>query len=329
MTAVKPVKGRVPKGDPALLNRVAWTSRWASRDKSESYAKAALKTIGDKPQKAMRSAYGHALLTLAWQSKWRGDFDAALQQSLDAEAYLSEAKHPAARAHIYSILGVLHYSRSRLDLAASSVERGLILADPDDHTEAYIDLLTTKATVQRYRGDRSRSGLTLGRARDLATGAELARVEHNIARGMMADDVAVKGLQHAKTSLELCAQYNNRVVIPYAHEVIGACYVVLEDFEQAEAAFTSGLDLAIEDNDFRAQCQIIHRHAALEYAQKNLERARDLNRFGAQIAKEMDYHLWGRDFALALATIYEQLGDLRKSVDAHKCAWGFEKQRRT
>ncbi|MBT8460612.1 MAG: hypothetical protein KJN60_13160 [Boseongicola sp.] len=329
MTVQGKVKGKLPKGDPALLNRVAWNSRWSSREKSETYAKAALRTIGKRPAPDSRTAFGYALLTLAWQAKWRGDFDSSMTHSLEAETYLSEAKHPGARAHIYSILGVLHYSRSRLDLAASSVERGLTLADPDAHTEAYIDLLTTKATVQRYRGDRPRSGLTLGRARDLATGAELARVEHNIARGMMADDVALSGLKHAKVSLELCLEHNNRVVIPYAQEVIGACCVALEDFGQAEAAFTSGLDLAIEDNDFRAQCQIIHRHAALEYAQKKLERARDLNRFGAQIAKEMNYHLWGRDFALDLAKIYEELGDLRKSVDAHKCAWGFEKQRRT
>ena len=329
MTVAQALMTSPPSGDPALLNRVAWKCRWASRDKSDAYAKAALRTIGSRPPPHLKSAFGYALLTLAWQAKWRGEFDKAMRRALDAESYLPEAKHPEARAHIYSILGVLHYSRNRLDLAASSVERGLGLVDPDEHTEAYIDLLTTKATVQRYRGDRSRSGLTLGRARDLATRAELARVEHNVARGLMADDAADKGLKHAQVALALCQEHDNRVVLPYAQEVIGACFVVVEDFEKAEAAFSNGLDLAIEDNDFRAQCQIIHRHASLEYARKDLERARDLNRFGAQIAKEMNYHLWGRDFAFALATIYEELGDLRQAVDAHKCAWRFERQRRT
>jgi len=249
--------------------------------------------------------------------------------SLEAETLLSETHHPEARAHIYSILGVLHYSRNRLDLAASSADRGLSLARPDEHLEAYIDLLTTKATIQRYKGDRSRSGLTLGRARDLAEGADLARVEHNIARGMMSDDVVEKGLKHAQSALDLCEEHSNRVVVPYAQEVIGACFVGLGEWANANAAFTAGLDIAIEDHDFRAQCQIIHRHAALEHAQKNLERARDLNRFGAQIATEMKYHLWGRDFALALAGVYEELGDLKNSVAAHKRAWRFEKARRT
>ncbi|MBT8413070.1 MAG: hypothetical protein KJO30_01970 [Boseongicola sp.] len=329
MTWSLPHSDAVAKGDPALLNRLAWRSRWSSREKSEAYAKAALKTAVATDTDSMKAPRGYAHLTLAWQTKWRGDFDASMAHSLDCETYLSETHHPECRGHIYSILGVLHYSRNRLDLAANSVERGLDLIDPDDHLEAYIDLLTTKATVQRYKGDSARSGLTLSRARDVATGAELARVEHNIARSMMRDDDVLKGIGHAETSLELCEKHANRVIVPYTLEVLGAFHVALGDFTKAEEAFSDGLDVAIKDRDFRAQCQIIHRHAALEHARNDLERARDLNRFGAQISKDMNYHLWSRDFALALAGVYEDLGDLRKSVDAHKRAWRFEKARRT
>ncbi|SMX24811.1 hypothetical protein BOA8489_02940 [Boseongicola aestuarii] len=319
----------LPQGDPALLNRVAWRCRWSSREKSEAYAKAALRTACEAPGETMKVPRGFAYLTLAWQAKWRGEIDASMAYCLDCENCLSEIHHPESRAHGYSILGVLHYSRNRLDLAASAVKRGLGLVNPDEHIEAYIDLLTTRATIQRYKGDSARSGLTLGLARDLATGQELARVEHNIARGMMRDDVVEKGLQHAKTSLELCHKHANRVVLPYAQEVLGACQMALGDFTAAENAFTDGLGIAIEDRDFRAQCQIIQRHAALEHARHDLERARDLNRFGAQIAKEMGYDLWSRDFALALAGVYEDLGDFRKSLDEHKRAWRFEKARRT
>lgn len=319
----------LPQGDPALLNRVAWRCRWSCRDKSETYAKAALKTASETKSDKMKAPRGYAYLTLAWQAKWRGDFDTSMAHSLECENYLSETRYPECRGHIYSILGVLHYSRNRLDLAANSVDRGLSLIEPEDHREAYIDLLTTKATVQRYKGDSARSGLTLARARDVAFGAELARVEHNIARGLMCDDMVLKGIEHAETSLELCEKHDNRVIVPYTLEVLGAFHVAHGDFSKAEKAFSDGLDVAIKDRDFRAQCQIIQRHAGLEHARNDLERACDLNRFGAQIAKEMNYDLWSRDFALALAGVYEDLGDLRKSVDEHKRAWRFEKARRT
>lgn len=319
----------LPRGDPALLNSVAWKSRWASRSKSETFARAALDQIGNAPSAALKVARGYALVTLAWQAKWCGEFDVALELGLEAESLLPEKQHACARAHVYSILGVIHYSRNRLDLATCAVERGMRIVEPDVDAEAYLDLLTTKATIQRYRGDRSRAGLTLGRARELATGADLARVEHNIARWMLDDEAAETGLKHAEIALELCERHSNRVVLPYAYEVLGACQVEMESYNSAEVAFKSGLEIAIEDGDFRAQCQIINRYAALEYAQNNLDRARDLNRYGAEIATQMKYHLWGREFALSLAQVHEDLGDLKKALAAHKRAWRFEKERRT
>ncbi len=319
----------LPRGDPALLNSVAWRSRWASRHKSETYARAALKQIGDNPTAALAAARGYALVTLAWQAKWRGDFDTSLTLGLEAETLLPERDHADARAHTYSILAVLYYSRNRLDLASSAVERGMRIAEPDLHREAYVDLLATKASIERFKGSRSRAGLTLGRARDMAQGADLARIEHNIARWMRDDNAAAKGIKHSEIAIDLCARHANRVVLPYAHEILGACLVAQKDYDRAERAFSAGLDIAIADRDFRAQCQIIQHHAALEHARRNLERARDLNLYGAEIAAQMQYPLWERDFALALAQVYEELGDLQCSLSAHKRAWRFEKTRRT
>ena len=319
----------LPKGDPALLNFVAWSSRWSSRQKSETYAKAALACSGDCPTNRLSAPRGYALVTLAWQSKWRGDFDASLQGCVEAESCLPEADHQDARAHTYSVLGVLYYSRNRLDLATCATDRGFSIAHPDKNASAYVDLLATRATIQSYKGDRSRAGLTLGRARDMAYGVELARIEHNVARWLLNDGSAEKGLKHAETSLELCVRHNNRVILPYAQEVLGACKVAVGELKEAEDAFVAGLDLAIEDDDFRAQCQIISRYAQLESARDNLERARDLNRYGAEIAAKMCYPLWERDFALALADIHEKLGDFKKALASHKRAWQFEKERRS
>ena len=114
---------------------------------------------------------------------------------------LTESSHPEARAFFYFTLGVLHDSRNLLDLATCATERGIGLAGPECDREAYFDLLTTKVVIQRYKGDRSRAGLTIGRARVLSKVAELARVEHNIARLMLADDEVKK----SGKSSQICA----------------------------------------------------------------------------------------------------------------------------
>ncbi len=115
-----------------------------------------------------------------------------MEHSLEAETLLTESSHPEARAFVYFTLGVRHDSRNRLDLATCATEHGIGLAGPDSDPEAYVNLLTAKAVIQRYKGDRSRAGLTIGRVRVLSKDAELSRVEHNIARWMLADDEVKK-----------------------------------------------------------------------------------------------------------------------------------------
>jgi hypothetical protein len=115
-----------------------------------------------------------------------------MKHSLEAETLLTESSHPEARAFVYFTLGVRHDSRNRLDLATCATEHGIGLAGPDSDPEAYVNLLTAKAVIQRYKGDRSRAGLTIGRVRVLSKDAELSRVEHNIARWMLADDEVKK-----------------------------------------------------------------------------------------------------------------------------------------
>ena len=71
-----------------------------------------------------------------------------LDIDVKAEKFLEEKKHPAVRAQNYSFLGVLHYSRNRLDLANCATERGFRLVGHAKAPDAFIDLLTTRATIQ-------------------------------------------------------------------------------------------------------------------------------------------------------------------------------------
>jgi hypothetical protein len=77
-------------------------------------------------------------------------------------------------------------------LRTCATEHGIGLAGPDSDPEADVNLLAAKAVIQRYKGDRSRAGLTIGRVRVLSKDAELSRVEHYIARWMLADDEVKK-----------------------------------------------------------------------------------------------------------------------------------------
>ena len=315
-------------GDPALLTRVAWTSRWSRRKQSVDYAERAIAVLAGERGSRVITQRGLARLTLSWQAKWRGDFDLSMQEALRVEGALPEDGFPVERAHVYSVLGVVHYSRHRLDLADCAVQRGLMLVAHMEGEPAYIDLLVTSATIHRHSGNLKSAGELLGKARSMAKGAELARVEHNVARWMQADEAPAHALEHALRSLDLATEFQNRVILPYAHEVAGACLIDLGELDRADAHFTQGLDIATDDGDTRAQCQIIGWYAELEKTRGNLERGRDLYRFGSEIARKMDYTLWQKTFARGLADVYEKLGDFKASVEAHKLAWKLEAAKR-
>ena len=70
---------RLQSGDPALLNRMAWSARWSDRAKSCQYASRALEVAEGCQNKRSRIARGLAFRTLSWQAKWRGNFDEALR----------------------------------------------------------------------------------------------------------------------------------------------------------------------------------------------------------------------------------------------------------
>lgn len=316
--------------DPALLNHMAWRGRWRDRRASTKNALAVLEIAKQSALPTRAVEKGRALRTLAWQAKWRGDFDEAMELALQAEGLLPEADHPVQRADLYSIIGVVHYSRHRIDLATCATDRGLRIVEAigGAAVEARLDLLTTKATLQRYTGQIARAAVTLGAALDIAEGPERARVEHNVARCVMDDDALDEALSHGLMSVDLCQAFRNRVVLPYAHEVVGACLVRMDRYDEADRHLSDGLQVAMADGDRRVQCQILHQHGALEMRRARVLRALDLYRHGTSIAERMGYLLWQERFARDIADVYEKIGDARSALAAHKQAWALRDSRR-
>lgn len=317
-------KSTLPAGDPGLLNQIAWSSRWSDREKSTSYAEAARVAAAEGDGRRSREQQGIACRTLSWQARWRGDFGNAMELCLKAEAFLPERDYPGERADVYSTLGVVHYSRNRIDLANSAVERGQLLNGDATRPETEVDLLSTLATIQRLAGDRARAGLTLGRAQELAEGPELAHIEHNVGRWLIGDAEYERATKHLDRAFEYAEQHENLIILPYVHELAGVCRVAERRFDKAVEHFLDGFRMAKESADRRAQCHILIEHGNLERGRGDLRASLPLYRTGAAVAAAMSYPMWQKRFALALAEVYEGLGQFQRALEQHKIAWRIQ-----
>ena len=325
------VKSELPAGDPALINRIAWARRWTDRDASTEYAINALETAKDGRGRRSRKEQGYALRTLAWQARWRGEFDACLDYSLKAESFLSETENPVTRASIYASLGMVHFVRSRLDLAMSAIDRGLWLvrdmAD-DQTTSVQANLYAVRAMIQQQNGDRARAGTTLSRARELAGPEDLPMVEQITANWLLRHNETDRALEHALAAQKQAEAAENRIILPYVHAVSGLCYARKKNTIEAVSHFSAGMALAEADQDKRALCYLNLSRAQFELLRGELETARPLLQEAALIAKKQTLPLMRKEIALALAETFEKLGQYKASVDQHKLAWRLDREGR-
>ncbi|MEM9970509.1 MAG: hypothetical protein AAF762_05375 [Pseudomonadota bacterium] len=314
--------------DPSLLNRLAWSCRWTDRERSVSFAEAARDWPYKTGSPRARKNRGRACLTLAWQAKFRGEFDTSLKFALEAEQLLTEKNFPTDRAHTYATLSVLHSSKGRIDLAKHALDRGMLLADIERDRSAYIELLTADAGVLMYRGDKGRAGLTLGRAEQLAVEAEQAMVQVHIARWLLSDGCPEKAVERAARGVNLAEEHKCRVLEPYAHEVMGQAKYRLGHFKQAEAFFTTGLEIAQADGDKRAECHLMLGMGLMERARKETDQALRHFRQGAKMASRLGYVPWQIIFARECAAEYERRGDMKAALNEHRVAWALTDKRR-
>ena len=328
---VRRIRSELPSGDPALLNRVAWARRWADRDVSIEYAQSARKTAIDGTGKRCRAEQGMALKTLAWQSRWRGDLDDAMSKCLSAETYLPESDHVEARACIYSILGIVHFARNRLDLANCAIDRGFwLLRDIADSSadEAMTDLLLTRAAIQRHSGERARAGITLGRARVLCTGEMENCADFVTAAWLLADGDAEEAQAKATAGMESANALGNRVILPYLYCVLGGCDAKMGRADTAIQNLKTGLAIAEEDKDLRVQCFLLREFAQMENDCGNSDEAISLLRKAATVAKSAGFGFEQKRIALKLAAVLEDQGQYKAALDQHKLAWRLQNETR-
>lgn len=325
------INSELPSGDPTLLNKLAWSRRWTDRLSSVDFAKTARSAAAKGTGRRSRTQHGLALTALAWHAKWSGSLDDAMSFCLSAETYLPERENAETRARVYAILASIHFARNRYDLANCALDRGFwLLRDiPDTKVdEAMVDLLLTRAILQRHAGERARAGITLGRAHELAGEDMLPGVEYCTATWLLADGDADAARIRGVTALENARTQSNRLILPYLYNLMGACDIKLSRSEEALDSLEAGLKIAVEDKDERVRCFILRNFAQLAMALGGLDEAKEHLEAAAKIAKTLGHSFERKRIALQLAELFEQSKDYKRAVQQHKLAWRLQNETR-
>ncbi len=296
-----------------------------------NFAEAARATAAKGTGKRSRVQHGLALTTLAWHAKWRGALNEAMEHCLSAETFLPERENAEPRARIYSLLGNIHFARNRFDLADCALERGFwLLRDiPEmEVQDAIVELLLTRAIVQRHTGERARAGITLGRAAELSTEETSTSVEFCTATWLLADGDAEGARIRGVTALETARTQSNHTMLPYMYALLGACDIKLGRPEDAEISLTEGLRLAKADEDDRVHCFILKNFGLLEISRGSLENAKTHLDAASKLAAKLGLSFERKRIALQLADLFEELRDYKRAVQQHKLAWRLQNETR-
>jgi tetratricopeptide (TPR) repeat protein len=305
--------------DPRFLSIMAWNLRWSARNKSCALAEQAVSlSPPDSPTNKVTAAC--ALRTLAWQAKWRGDFDTTATLCMRAKRLATKAPAPYILADVLSLLGVVHYSAGRRDIASTMVARGLDLLDPHAPAETHVDLLVTRSTILRYRGRLPEAHAVLAEAMEHAIGPEAARVAHNRARLLNHESAFAEAAVLADGALDTAKAFDAAVLLPYVYEVLGTAQTALGEPEKARQTLDMGLKAAQSGKDLRAQCQILNQVGIAARACGDTENAALALSAGVSLATKMGYSLWKRSFLVALGELHDDAGNYREAMEAYKAA---------
>lgn len=296
--------------DSRFLNSRAWLTRWSDRRFSQSLAQMAHDTARPDDHQAA----GLALRTLAWHCKWLGEFDASETHCTHARQRLDPATDQEALADVMSILGVIHYSRGRRDLAIDATEQGLALIEGRDATVTRIDLLTTKSTILRYNGRFREACDMLQSARNMSSGCERARVDHNMARCLDHEGKIVEASALALQSVVGARRHDNRVILPYALEILGTTLLRLGKPIEARRYLNEGLVHAREYGDRRAECQLLEQIGLVLHSQDMLDDALLVLQEGLATAEALNYPIWQKRFLRHSMSIHESRHDQTEAL---------------
>lgn len=295
------------RADLALIDRLAWDIRWSNRARSTALAESALRMTRDSGRRADLESRAAACRVLAWQAKWRGDFDAVDQFCSQGACLSHHADRPDILADVLSVRAVVTYSRGDLARSAQLLGEAEAGVDLKDRRDTQVDLISTRANIFRYAGEQDDAHAAAMQALSLADGPDQARMHHNIARLCLGQGDVSCAIGHAIQGLHAAHKYDNRVILPYVYEVLGFGYAALEKPETAWKYLQDGARIAREDDDQRAEAQLWLAIGNLLLDSGAYKAAISALWSGLRIAKSMRYQLWEQQFTAKLRGAYHEI----------------------
>lgn len=301
-----------------FLNRKAWAVRWTSRDQSENLAREVL----DRNRKSAKSdpvAVGLALRTLAWQARWRGDFEATHALCVRAGKRLEGSSEILAQVDLNGIRAVAHLAGLRRDKAQAEIETGLSRLGEVEHDHgALADLRTTRALILFHNGRLSRSYEECQAAIACSEGAQKFFSQQMFARLLTSDNSPSEAMSHAMPALASARRYDCLVILPYILEVLGTAYVMLDQPKEARMYLDEGLSLACAGGDKRALCQLYEQSAKLSLSEGNRETALAQLHTGLELCREIGYPIWEKRYLRLIGRLLENQGDHEAAFEMYK-----------
>ncbi len=316
-----------------MLNGIAWSVRWQDASKSICFAENVLEKAGSDDKASSGINMGRANLTIAWHKAWSGYLSEAMSAALEVENLLSETEYPHERAHNYATLAFIHFAGGRLDLAAHAVERGLSLHNSLSgdalSSPAYVDLLTTRATIYGHKGDTGLAGLILRNAEEVAVEADAVLVQLNISRSLMESKSFEKSQERVDRAMDYAIQHHAKLLMPYIYEIRAQVMIGLQNYEEAETCLKKGFDEVEGSDNLRALAKLNKVSSRLEIARGNSQKALEFNRRAADLASRMSFAIMQLRLAREAAEIMEARKDYAAAITEHRRAWALMDKFRT
>ncbi len=252
--------------------------------------------------------------TLAWQARWRGDFDLAELLAHRAIARLKGEGAESAIADTLSTLGVIHVSRGRRDLARECIEEGFEVLSTQPNVATRVDLLTALAMAERHGRRLHQAQEAMREAVALSIGAERAQTEQSVARALLYDDRPGEALEHALMSIELAREHRNQVIIPFAMEIAAGAQIDLDNLETARDLLKEARSLMHQKQQPRVTCNLIFQEVRLHQRLDEPEAALECARRGKDIADGTGYVLMQIRFLDRIADLQEAGGHTKAAL---------------
>lgn len=301
------------QADARLLNHQAWNLRWSQVDQARDLALRVLDMTREQSPCEVNQI-GLAYRTLAWHARWTNQFEKTLKYCTLAEVRLKETEALDDLATVVTIRGMIAFCTGDSNAAHRFLDQAVALIGPDSRPDVRVNVLAFSILMAQKNGAFDREKSMIAEALALTKGPCRALIEHRWVRGLMMRGEVVEATSVALRALATARKFENRLVLPFALEIVGATYLETDRPDLAERYLNEGRAIARAQNDKRAECHVLQKQAMLEQKRGDLDAALGLVDEGLVIARKLQYPVWQKVFLRLQADLHENCGNDRLAL---------------